>query len=77
VREILITSNTTIGGVKMDKQKITLPDFNELNDRIIADPPSSPSIVIKTNLDSDNIEKENPYSNHSETSTNFKNFFKD
>lgn len=61
----------------MDKKKSDLPDFDELNDRVIAEPTSSPTLVIKTNLDSKNISKDNPYSKTSETSTEFKNFFKD
>jgi hypothetical protein len=76
VRKIFLSSNTNIGGVKMDKQN-DLPDFNELTDRIIAEPTSSPTLVIKTNLDQENIEKENPYSTNKKISANFKNFFKE
>ncbi|MGM0873944.1 MAG: hypothetical protein ACQEWV_03945 [Bacillota bacterium] len=61
----------------MDKKKTALPDFNKLNDRVIAEHSTSPSLVIKTNLDSEDIDKDNPYSNKSESSTDFKNFFKD
>lgn len=60
----------------MDKKKNDLPDFNELNDRVIAEPSASPSLVIKTNLDSENINKDNPYSTNNRSSE-FKNFFKD
>ncbi|KKI88746.1 hypothetical protein WQ54_30005 [Bacillus sp. SA1-12] len=60
----------------MDIQKNNLPDFKELNDRVIAEPSPSPSIAIKTNLDSDDITKENPYST-SHASSEFKNFFKE
>jgi hypothetical protein len=77
VREKVITSNTINGGVKMDKHKIELPDFNELTDRIIAEPTSSPTLVIKTNLDQENNENENPYATNRNSSTRFKNFFKD
>ncbi|OIK11068.1 hypothetical protein BIV60_19160 [Bacillus sp. MUM 116] len=38
-----------------------LPDFDRLNDRMIAETPSQPFLVIKTNLDSKNITDENPY----------------
>jgi hypothetical protein len=38
-----------------------LPDFKELNDRIIANPSSSPQLVIKTNLDPKDPTEENPY----------------
>jgi hypothetical protein len=38
-----------------------LPDFHELNDRIIAEPSTEPRIVIKTNLDTQNVREENPY----------------
>lgn len=60
----------------MDKKNTDLPDFNTLNDRVIAEPSSSPSLVIKTNLDSEDIDKDNPYAK-GESSTDFKNFFKD
>ncbi|MGM7721968.1 hypothetical protein [uncultured Metabacillus sp.] len=61
----------------MDYPKTNLPDFKELNDRIIAEPSPSPSLAIKTNLDSDDITKENPYSTDSRSSSEFKNFFKE
>jgi hypothetical protein len=61
----------------MDKKKNNLPDFNELNDRLIAEPSTSPQLVIKTNLDSEDINQENPYATKNESSTKFKNFFKD
>ncbi|RFU65332.1 hypothetical protein [Peribacillus glennii] len=38
-----------------------LPDFKELNDRIILEPSGSPQLVIETNLDVKNAEDENPY----------------
>ncbi|WP_421384962.1 hypothetical protein ACOJQI_09385 [Bacillus salacetis] len=37
------------------------PDFDSLDDRMIASMPSDPSLVIKTNLDPENVEEENPY----------------
>nr|WP_180994237.1 hypothetical protein [Bacillus sp. Marseille-P3661] len=39
------------------------PDFDQLNDRVIADSTSAPTFVIKTNLDPKNIKEENPYYN--------------
>ena len=39
-----------------------LPDFNELNDRVIAERSTSgPVLVIKTNLDPEDPSVENPY----------------
>ncbi|MEH7380726.1 hypothetical protein V7138_09625 [Bacillus sp. JJ1533] len=38
-----------------------LPDFKELNDRIIADASDEPILVIKTNLDPKNVTEDNPY----------------
>jgi hypothetical protein len=39
-----------------------LPDFNELNDRIIAEQSTSgPTLVIKTNLDPKDSTVDNPY----------------
>ncbi|MCM3570759.1 hypothetical protein [Neobacillus mesonae] len=38
-----------------------MPDFDTLNDRIIAEKPSGPMLVIKTNLDSKSVAEENPY----------------
>ncbi|MBO9129159.1 hypothetical protein [Bacillus sp. 165] len=38
-----------------------MPDFKELNDRIIAEPSTSPSLVIKTNADPESAVEDNPY----------------
>lgn len=38
-----------------------LPDFKELNDRIIAEHTSEPMLVIKTNLDPKDATEVNPY----------------
>lgn len=38
-----------------------MPDFDELNDRMIAERSSSPMLVIKTNLDPENPSEKNPY----------------
>ncbi|MCC3358371.1 hypothetical protein [Bacillus sp. REN16] len=44
-----------------------LPDFKELNDRVIANTSDEPILVIKTNLDPKNATEENPYYNESES----------
>lgn len=44
---------------KVGNQK--LPDFKQLNDRIIADASDDPVLVIKTNLDPRDVTEENPY----------------
>lgn len=42
-----------------------LPDFDELNDRVIADQSiSGPTLVIKTNLDPKDSTVDNPYYQH-------------
>jgi hypothetical protein len=38
-----------------------MPDFDQLNDRIIAESSSSPMLVIKTNLDPKDVTQSNPY----------------
>ena len=38
-----------------------MPDFKELEDRVIAEPAHSPSLVIRTNLDPKNVKEDNPY----------------
>ncbi len=50
----------------MDKDKTPeLPDFDSLDDRLIAKAPSGPFIGIKTNLDPEDPEKYNPYNKQS------------
>jgi hypothetical protein len=46
---------------KMNKGSNHLPDFHQLNDRIIAEPSDEPSLVIKTNLDPKTPTENNPY----------------
>jgi hypothetical protein len=46
---------------KITKGSNGLPDFNQLNDRIIAEPSDTPSLVIKTNLDPKLPTENNPY----------------
>jgi hypothetical protein len=46
--------------LEMDKGKIELPDFRELDDRLIAEPSQGPFFEIKTNLDKP-VTEDNPY----------------
>jgi hypothetical protein len=43
------------------KSKKDMPDFKQLEDRVIAEPSPEPMLVIKTNLDPKNVTEENPY----------------
>jgi len=45
-----------------------LPDFDQLNDRIIAEQPSEPHLIIKTNLDPQDSTENNPYYQGKDTS---------
>ncbi|MFD1738497.1 hypothetical protein ACFSCX_18405 [Bacillus salitolerans] len=45
-----------------------IPDFDSLSDRIIAEPTSEPTFVIKTNLDPKSNKEENPYYHHDDFS---------
>jgi len=38
-----------------------MPDFDQLNDRVILESTPTPMIVIKTNLDPKNVTENNPY----------------
>lgn len=55
------------------------PDFKQLNDRVIAEAPSEPMLVIKTNLDPKDSTKDNPYvQNYGITDTErFRNYFEE
>ncbi|WP_434500510.1 hypothetical protein [Peribacillus frigoritolerans] len=53
-----------------------VPDFKELNDRIIREASQSPRLVIKTNLDAKNVNDENPYSDRI-NSERFSDFFEE
>ncbi|MDQ1003680.1 hypothetical protein QFZ28_004080 [Neobacillus niacini] len=44
-----------------------LPDFDQLNDRIIVEQPSGPHLIIKTNLDPQDSTENNPYYQGKET----------
>jgi hypothetical protein len=64
----------------LDKdQKLKNPDFESLDDRVIASMPSDPSLVIKTNLDPQNVEEDNPYyqKNNQKDPEKFKDYFKE
>lgn len=57
-----------------------LPDFNELNDRLIAERRTSgPTLVIKTNLDPKDSTIDNPYfQNDNKTDTEaFRDYFEE
>lgn len=47
----------------MKKDSNEMPDFKELNDRVILEAPTGPFLAIKTNLDSKDPLNENPYLN--------------
>ncbi|MBP1932226.1 hypothetical protein [Ammoniphilus resinae] len=44
-----------------DKNVPKTPDFDQLNDRIIAEAPKGPLIGMRTNLDPENPEAFDPY----------------
>lgn len=54
-----------------------LPDFDQLNDRMIAEPTEQPMLVIRTNLDPIDSTEDNPYyKNKQETNTKkFRDYF--
>ncbi|HAQ06366.1 MAG TPA: hypothetical protein DCR24_02080 [Bacillus bacterium] len=56
-----------------------LPDFKELNDRLIANRAPSPQLVIKTNLDPADPTVENPYfeKDKSTDTERFKDYFEE
>lgn len=56
-----------------------LPDFKQLNDRIIAEASSEPMLVIKTNQDPKDSTKNNPYvQKHGITDTErFRSYFEE
>jgi len=56
-----------------------LPDFDQLNDRIIADRPSEVMLVIKSNLDPKDSTENNPYYHDKETNVpkEFREFFEE
>jgi hypothetical protein len=57
--------------------KKSLPDFDQLTDRLINEPSDEPMLVIKTNLDPKQVTEENPYAQGKQTvSKTFETFFK-
>ncbi|WP_442600443.1 hypothetical protein [Neobacillus sp. D3-1R] len=60
-----------------EKNRHNLPDFDSLDDRMIARQPSSPMLVIKTNLDPKDVTEENPYltDEANQDKNKFRNFF--
>ena len=52
-----------------------MPDFKQLEDRIIAKPTSEPFLVIKTNLDPKEPSKENPYYTNADNNEDLTNYF--
>ncbi|TKI57062.1 hypothetical protein E8L90_17195 [Brevibacillus antibioticus] len=44
-----------------DNGENDLPDFKQLDDRLIAQPPTSPIFAIRTNLDKEPNDVDNPY----------------
>jgi hypothetical protein len=62
-----------------NNKKPQTPDFDSLDDRVIASMPSDPSLVIKTNLDPENVEEENPYfqKDNQRDPEKFKDYFKE
>ncbi|TKC19395.1 hypothetical protein [Robertmurraya kyonggiensis] len=45
----------------MKTNKKDIPDFRQLEDRVIANPSPEPMLVIKTNLDPKDSTENNPY----------------
>ncbi|MFE8699545.1 hypothetical protein ACFYKX_02790 [Cytobacillus sp. FJAT-54145] len=55
-----------------------MPDFKQLDDRVIAEPTDAPTLVIKTNLDSNDVSEGNPYFEESgKNKQALKDYFKD
>ncbi|WP_409253999.1 hypothetical protein V1502_08900 [Bacillus sp. SCS-153A] len=62
------------------EQNSQKPDFDSLDDRVIASTPSNnPTLVIKTNLDPKSAEEENPYyqKDHQSDPQKFKDYFQE
>lgn len=56
-----------------------LPDFDQLNDRVIAEGAPKPIVVIKTNLDPQDSTVDNPYYQNKEKTDEkvFREYFED
>lgn len=62
----------------MDKKdRNSMPDFDSLNDRLIAEHTAQPMLVIKTNLDPKDSTVDNPYYTNKELADTekFRNYF--
>ncbi|MEH7107020.1 MULTISPECIES: hypothetical protein [Bacillaceae] len=57
----------------------SLPDFDQLNDRLIAESSSQPKLVIRTNLDPKDVTENNPYYHSDEVKNpkEFKDYFEE
>lgn len=56
-----------------------MPEFKNLSDRMIADKPNGPFLVIKTNLDPKDATEDNPYYQNKQQTDNkaFLDFFEE
>jgi hypothetical protein len=56
-----------------------MPDFDSLNDRLIAEEPTGPHLVINTNLDPENSTDNNPYyqGNQTQNPKAFREYFEE
>lgn len=56
-----------------------IPDYDRLNDRLIAERPSGPMLVIKTKLDPNNVTEHNPYDQNEKIKDpkEFENYFEE
>jgi hypothetical protein len=64
----------------MDKKnRNSMPDFDSLDDRLIAEHTTQPMLVIKTNLDPKDSTVDNPYYTNKEQANTekFRNYFED
>lgn len=63
----------------MRPENKNMPDFDRLDDRIIMESPSMPSLVIKTNLDPQDSTENNPYfhGHENKDSKKFRAFFEE
>ena len=62
-----------------DKVNKDMPDFKQLNDRVIAEEPKGPFLAIKTNMDTAGV-KDNPYASENadpEQDEKLQQFFED
>lgn len=61
----------------MAKKNEQMPDFKQLNDRLIANPTDEPTLVIKTNLDPKDPTEDNPYYSHNTDKEKFNDYFEE